>query len=94
VLETTVFEIRFQLSIDMSQQAFTLQLQLYNQSWVVFLHKLVVQRLLRSMAIVGGAINFRLIRRVRRLSVWLFRASPQDAATTEAPAEVMTEIRY
>ncbi|MDG2272706.1 MAG: hypothetical protein P8L39_10405, partial [Halioglobus sp.] len=40
----------------------------------------------------GSAIDSRLIRSALRLSVWRLRASLQNAVTTEAPAEVLTEI--
>jgi hypothetical protein len=70
VFETTAFEIRFKLSMDMSRQTFILQLQLFNQGGVVFLHKLVEQRLLRSMAFVGGVTEGMPINRGRPSFAW------------------------
>jgi hypothetical protein len=40
--------------MDMSRQTFTLEVQLFNQSGVVFLYKLVEQSLLWAMAFIGG----------------------------------------
>jgi hypothetical protein len=54
VFETTAFEIRFKLSMDMSQQTFALNFQLLNQGGVVLLYHLVEQSLLWVMAFIGG----------------------------------------
>ena len=59
VFEATAFEIRFKLSMDMRRQAFTLNFQLLNECWVVFLYKLVEQSLLWAMALIGGVTKGR-----------------------------------
>jgi len=54
ILEASAFEVRLKLSVDMSRQVFTLNFQLLNECWVVFLYKLVEQSLFWAMAFIGG----------------------------------------
>ena len=70
VFETTAFEIRFKLSMDMSRQTFALKFQLLNQSGVVFLYKSVEQSLLWAMAFIGDVIKGMPINRGRPSVAW------------------------
>ena len=66
MFEATAFEIRFKFSMDMSRQAFSLSIKLFNQGGVVFLDKLVEQSLLWAMAFISSSngINESLIRQL------------------------------
>ena len=70
MFETAAFEIRFELSMDMSWQTFTLEFQLLNQGGVVFLYKLVEQGLLWAMAFIGGVTKGMPINRGRPSFAW------------------------
>ena len=56
--------------MDMSRQVFTLEFQLLNQGWVVFLYKLVEQGLLWAMAFIGGVTEGMPMNRGQALLAW------------------------